>query len=124
MNQKQIIESYVNSYNNFDVDGMVEYLTSDISFQNISNGHVNLKTEGVEQFTTQAKATKQYFTKREQTIESWEFNSSKVIIEISYKAILAVEFPNGMKPGDTLNLKGSSEFTFENLKIKSITDIS
>lgn len=122
--QKQIIKNYVKSYNDFDIDGMTKNLTDNVVFENISNGKVDLRTEGIKEFTKQAESAKQYFKKRKQTIESWEFNDSKVIIKINYKAILAIDLPNGLKTGDTLELKGESEFEFENKKIKSITDKS
>ncbi|WP_299124401.1 nuclear transport factor 2 family protein [uncultured Winogradskyella sp.] len=122
--QKKIIESYVDSYNNFDINGMVKNLNDNIVFENISNSNVDLRTEGINEFKKQAKSAKQYFKQRKQTITSWNFNNSKVSISIDYKAVLAIDLPNGMKSGDTLELKGESEFEFENGKIKSISDKS
>ena len=122
--QKEIIENYVNSYNNFDINGMTNNLTNNVVFENISNGKVDLRTEGLDAFKKQAESAKQYFKERKQTIKSWEFSESKVTIEIAYKAILAIDLPNGLKEGDTLELKGISNFEFENGKIKNITDKS
>ena len=122
--QKKIIESYIDSYNNFDINGMVKNLDENIVFENISNGNVDLRTEGINEFKKQAKSAEPYFKQRKQTITSWKFNNSKVSINIGYKAILAIDLPNGMKSGDTLELKGKSEFEFENGKIKSISDKS
>ena len=122
--QKEIIENYIKSYNNFDINGMTKDLSKDVVFENISNGKVDLKTEGLVAFKEQAEAAKQYFKKRKQTIESWEISDSMIVIGISYKAILAIDLPNGLKKGDTLELKGESNFEFENGKIKRITDKS
>jgi Asp-tRNA(Asn)/Glu-tRNA(Gln) amidotransferase C subunit len=122
--QKNIIENYVKSYNEFDIEGMTENLTENVVFENISNENVDLRTEGITEFKKQAESAKQYFTQRKQTIESWKFNEPKITIEIDYKAILAFDLPNGLKKGDTLELKGKSEFEFENKKIKRITDKS
>jgi len=122
--QKQIIESYVKSYNDFDIDGMVKNLSENVVFENISNGKVNLRTEGLREFIKQAESAKHYFKQREQTVKSWEFSDSKVSIAINYEAILAIDLPNGLKTGDTLKLKGKSEFQFENGKISSIADKS
>ncbi len=83
-----------------------------------------MRTEGIGEFRKQAELAKQYFTQRKQLVESWEYIDTKVIIGIHYEAILAMDFPNGMKTGDTLKLKGKSEFDFEDGKIKSITDKS
>ncbi|NAS32254.1 nuclear transport factor 2 family protein [Flavobacteriaceae bacterium R38] len=123
-NQKQMIENYVNSYNDFDINGMLKDLSDNIVFENISNGEVDLKTEGIQEFKKQAEAAKQYFQTRKQTIASWEFNNQKVIIDIDYKAVLAIDLPNGMKSGDTLELKGKSEFEFRDRKIIIIRDKS
>ena len=120
--QKEIVENYVKSYNDFHVEGMLKDLAENIVFENISNGKVDLKTEGLEAFKEQAEAAKQYFKERKQTIESWGFHDSIVLIDISYKAILAIDLPNGLKIGDTFELKGTSKFEFENGKIKRITD--
>lgn len=122
--QKKIIENYVDSYNNFDINGMTKNMNENIVFENISNGNVDLRTEGLNEFKKQAESAKQYFKQRKQTITSWEFNNSKVSIDIDYRAILAVDLPNGMMSGDTLDLKGKSEFEFENGRIKSIADKS
>ena len=122
--QKDIIENYIKSYNDFDIAGMTKNLSKDVVFENVSNGNVELRTEGILEFKKQAESAKHYFSRRTQTIEFWEFDKSKVSVKIDYKATLAIDLPNGMKTGDTLELKGASEFTFENGKIKSITDKS
>ena len=61
---KQIVEHYVNSYNSFDVAGMLKNLDQDIIFEIMSNGVVDLRTDGIEDFRIQAEAATQYF-KRE-----------------------------------------------------------
>lgn len=122
--QKAMITNYVVSYNNFDINGMTRDLASNIVFKNISNGNEDLRIEGIDSFKDQANSATQYFTERKQTIESWKFEESKVTIEIAYKATLAMDFPNGMKKGETLEMKGTSVFEFQNMKIKSITDMS
>lgn len=123
-NQKSQITNYITSYNNFDVAGMLIDLADDVVFENVANGEINLRTEGLKDFEEQANAAKQYFTERKQTITSWDIDGAKVTIELSYRAILAIDLPNGMKAGETLEMKGISEFIFESEKIKSIKDIS
>ncbi|WP_299104128.1 nuclear transport factor 2 family protein [uncultured Tenacibaculum sp.] len=122
--KKKIIGRYIKSYNEFDVEGMVEGLAENIVFENIANESVTLRTEGIEEFVQQAKMATKYFKSRQQTVETWRFNDSNVIVEIAYKAILAIDLPNGLKKGDSLELKGISEFEFENQKIVRITDRS
>ena len=43
---------------------------------------------------------------------------------IDYKAILNMDLPNGMKKGDTLEMKGQSQFEFKNDRIVKILDVS
>ncbi|MFA0962924.1 nuclear transport factor 2 family protein [Roseivirga sp. BDSF3-8] len=121
---RKMVESYVRAYNNFDIEGMTQNLDEDMVFENISNGKVDLRTEGLEEFRQQAESAKQYFKQREQIIESWDFSGSTVRIAIQYKALLAIDLPNGLKSGDTLEIEGESEFEFVDGKIKKITDKS
>lgn len=122
--QKEIIQNYINSYNAFDINGMTKDLDEKVVFENISNEKVDLRTEGINDFRKQAESAQHFFEERKQTITSWNFNDNKVSINIDYKAILAIDLPNGLKKGDTLKLKGQSEFEFNKGKIIRITDKS
>ena len=110
MNQKSIIENYVQSYNNFDVDGMIKDLHNNVVFENISGGEVNLKLEGLEAFKKQAESAKGLFKERKQTIKSWDFQDDAITIKIDYYGILASDLPNGMKAGDELTTRGAIRF--------------
>lgn len=122
--QKKIVENYIKAYNTFDLEAMCEHLTDGLVFENVSNGIVDLRTEGLNAFKEQVATAKQYFSQRTQSIETWEFKNAKVTVAIAYTATLAMDFPNGLKTGDILELKGQSEFEFEQEKIKSIRDKS
>ena len=122
--QKRMIENYVNSYNNFDIEGMIQDLDQDIIFENYTGDTLDLKIEGLDGFIKQAESATSFFKERQQTITSWQFDNDLVRITIDYEGILAVDLPNGMKSGDTLQLKGVSEFTFKGNKISSIKDKS
>lgn len=122
--QKQMITNYVEAYNAFDVDGMLTHLHPDVHFENISADEVNLTTEGVREFAAQAEAAKAYFKKRRQTITAWSFEEDKVTINIDYFGLLAIDLPNGMKAGDTLEMQGQSTFGFSGGKIIEIIDRS
>ncbi len=123
--QKTIIQNYVEAYNNFDVEKMIENFGSTVIFENISGGVSNMRLEGIEAFKEQANQAKSYFETRKQTIVSWNMVNDTIEIELLYEATLAMDFPNGLKKGDKLNLNGKSifKFTKEN-KILSLTDIS
>jgi hypothetical protein len=123
LNQKAI-ENFISSYNAFDVKGMLKDLHRDITFENISNGEVNLTTKGIIEFKNQAELAKLYFTGREQKITAIRHNNDHIEVDIDYSAVLAIDFPNGLKAGDKLELKGKSFFRFLDNKIIEIKDIS
>lgn len=122
MNHSQLIERYIEAYNTFDIETMINTLHPNITFQNISNGEVNAETHGIEAFRTLAEQSKGLFTSRKQTITYIETNESQTRIYVAFEAILAIDLPNGLKAGETLKLQGSSEFTFCDGKIISIID--
>ncbi len=122
--QKQAIENYIHAYNAFDISGMVKDLHPNVVFENITNDEVDLTTKGIEEFKIQAEKAKQYFTERKQIIESWNFEDNQVTIDIDYEGVLAIDLPGGAMAGDTLALKGKSEFFFSDDKIIGIKDFS
>ncbi|MDO7854155.1 nuclear transport factor 2 family protein [Hymenobacter convexus] len=121
---KQLVESYIEAYNCFDVDGMLAPLREDVVFRNISNSEVTLTTTGKAAFRQQAEQATHYFSEREQRVTDWQVNDQRVEVAIDYTAVAAIEFPNGLKPGDALHLQGKSVFEIENGQIISIEDIS
>jgi ketosteroid isomerase-like protein len=121
---KQLVQVYIEAYNRFDVDEMVRHLHENVVFRNIANGEVNLTTTGKESFRQQAEQAKQYFSEREQRVTDWQIADNRVEVLIDYTAVAAMEFPNGLKPGDTLQLQGKSIFQFADGQIISIDDIS
>ena len=122
--RKNIIENYIASYNNFDIENMLKDLDENIVFRNIANGEVNLTTKGIAEFKTQAETAKNLFSRREQKITALKFGADEVETEIFYKGITAVDFPNGLKSGSTFELGGKSIFRFAGDKIIEIEDIS
>ncbi|WP_282013637.1 nuclear transport factor 2 family protein [Marinifilum flexuosum] len=121
-NLQKVIEHYIQAYNQFDVEGMLMDLHEDVVFENISEGILTLRTEGIDEFQSQAEKAMTYFNQREQMIRNWDIQLDKVVIDIEYKAVLATDLPNGMKQGDLLQISGQSEFVFEEDKIIRIVD--
>lgn len=121
---KEIIEEYIKAYNCFDIEGMLSNMDTTVKFENISNGQTTLTTNGIEELKKQAEQAKQYFKDRTQKITNFTFNNDQVEIEIDYVAILAIDFPNGLKVGDKIELKGKSIFKFKENKIIELKDIS
>ena len=122
--QKKMIEEYIHAYNQFEIESMLILLHEDIVFENFSEGICNVKTEGIDEFRLQAQDARKYFSKRQQTIKEWDIQIDKIIVEIAYEGILAIDLPNGMKAGDCVLIEGQSEFMFTDTKISKIVDRS
>lgn len=122
--REQIIAQYIAAYNSFDVEGMLKNLDENIQFENISAGEVNLSITGISAFKEQAEKAKAFFTSRKQTITAFRHDANQTEIDIDYHAVLAIDFSDTLKKGDTLNMKGKSVFNFLGSKISEITDIS
>lgn len=123
-NRERIIINYIEGYNQFDINKMVSDFDEDIIFENIQNGETNMSLIGLYAFRQQAEQAKMYFTERTQTINSFVHINDTSEIEIDYKAIIAMDFPNGLKKGQLLELSGKSIFEFSANKIISLKDIS
>lgn len=123
-NREEIIKNYIDAYNSFDVSKMIMDFSDEIVFENIQNTEVTMTLNGLDEFKAQAETAKSYFSERRQTIKSFRHEAEKSEIEIEYYGVLAMDFPNGMKEKDEINLNGKSIFEFKNNKIIRLTDIS
>ncbi|MBX0291448.1 nuclear transport factor 2 family protein [Hymenobacter sp. HSC-4F20] len=122
--RKQLVQDYIEAYNRFDVDGMLRPLHEEVVFRNVSNGEVTLTLSGKEAFCQQAQQALHYFSQREQRVTEWQLADNRAEVLLDYSAAAAIDFPNGLKAGDTLQLQGKSVFQFANGLIVSIDDIS
>ena len=122
--REKIIKNYIDGYNQFDCDKMFIDFDENVVFENIQNGELTMSLIGLLALRQQAEQAKNYFTARAQTIISFKHLGDETEIEIDYHAILGMDFPNGLKKGDELKLKGKSIFKFLNSKIIKLTDIS
>lgn len=123
INKEKIIQNYIEGYNQFDINKMIADFDESVIFENIQNGEVNLTLNGIGEFTSQAEKGKEFFSARKQTITSLIQDEITAIIDIDYYAVLAIDFPNGLKAGQELNMKGKSIFQFLDDKIVKLTDI-
>lgn len=126
MKQKEeIIKNYIEAYNRFDVDGMIEDFDEAVVFENVQNGQVTLTLTGLEQFIKQAELAKSYFTERRQSMAQINHYGNRSKVDIDYTATAAADFTNGVKKGDKLTFKGKSIFEFSEAgKIIKLTDIT
>lgn len=121
---ESLIADYIDAYNRFDVAGMTAHLSEDVVFENIQNGVVTLRTEGLEAFRQQATAALAYFSSRTQNILEMRSVGDTLEATIAYSAVAAMDFPNGIRKGERLNLTGKSVFRFENNRITHLIDAS
>ncbi|MDQ2078416.1 nuclear transport factor 2 family protein [Marinimicrobium sp. ABcell2] len=121
--RQELVETYIERYNNFDIEGMLSCLSESVLFENETAGEVDARTEGRSQFKELAEQSAQLFSARKQTITSFENVEEKLVAHIAYRAVLASDLPNGLKAGETIELTGKSEFEFTGDKISRIKDI-
>lgn len=122
--RKSIIENYIAAYNGFDVEGMLKDLDEQVVFENYSDGKLNLQIQGIEAFQKQAESAKAYFKNREQQVMNWTFADDTVEVELRYTAVLAMDFPSGLKAGEKIHMEGQSFFTFQGKRVMKIEDKS
>jgi ribosomal protein S1 len=122
--REQIISDYIDAYNNFDVEGMAANLDESVRFENLSNGVTNMSLTGLASFKEQAEQAKSLFSKRTQSVKSFTHRDDETEVRIDYYAVLATDFPNGLKKGDEFKLQGKSIFKFAGGKVIGLTDIS
>jgi hypothetical protein len=121
---KETIDRYIDAYNKFDIDAMILVLASDIRFENVSGGEINAKTSGKIEFEALARRSAQLFTSRRQKVTTTKIVGDKAFVEIEFEGVLAQDLPNGLKAGEKMVLRGTSEFVFVNGLVSSIIDRS
>jgi len=119
-----LIDRYVKAYNAFDIEGMINTVSNNIEFENISQGEVNAYSKGIHEFRELAEQGQLLFSSREQSITAMETVDEQVITHIDYRGVLATDLPNGLKEGEVLTLTGQSIFSFQEGKISRIQDVS
>jgi hypothetical protein len=122
--KQALINRYVKAYNAFDVEGMINTVSNNIEFENISQGEVNAYSKGIHEFRELAEQGQLLFSSREQSITAMETLDEQIITHIDYRGVLATDLPNGLKEGEVLTLTGQSIFSFQEGKISRIQDVS
>lgn len=122
--KKALIETYVAAYNRGDIQGMLATLAEDIHFENIQDGAITASAQGIDEFRALAERTTSLFEHREQVIEGLSEAVNTTTATIRFYGKLAIDLPNGMVEGEEIHLQGTSEFEFDNDKIRRIRDFS
>jgi hypothetical protein len=122
--RESIIYNYIAAYNAFDMQGMIKDFHPSIKFENVSNEVVDMSISGIENFKAQAESASKLFSSRKQSVRSIKHSGNNSEVEIDYVGTVAIDLPNGLKKGDTIQLKGKSVFEFEDGRIIQLKDIS
>lgn len=122
--REQLIQSYLAAYNQMNVAAMLEGLDENIKFENFSGEEKTHSLLGKQEFRRQAEEALNYFSERNQMLESFIHLEEETEVRIIYRAIAAMDFPNGIKKGQEIQLVGRSIFRFSNGKISEIRDYS
>ena len=116
MDLEQIISEYIECYNNFRIDEMLDLFATDCIFENISNSNGIIKISGKDELKSLVEKYKEIFSTKEQQIINLYTGDNHAVAEIIFKGILI----NDSK----IDLRGVSIFEIENGKIKRLADYS
>lgn len=121
---EDIISRYIQSYNDRDIEGMLDCVTEDVIFENISNASQSMRLEGREQMGEVARLSGNAFSYRRQRMINLIIGEGKAAAEIEFEGKAAVDLPNGVRAGETVKIRGASFFEFRGRLLSRIADYS
>ncbi len=121
---EDIINRYIQSYNDRDIEGMLDCVTEDVVFENISNASQSMRLEGRDQMGEVARLSGNAFSYRRQRLINLIIGEGKASAEIEFEGKAAVDLPNGVKAGETVKIRGASFFEFRGRLLSRIADYS
>lgn len=119
---KQIIEDYIQAYNDFDIDRMMINMDQTIEYEHQVNGRILQKITGFREFKDYAELVGSTYLMRELKPISWKFEGNTVKVEMEFKGEFAIDYREDLAIGDKIESKGESEFIFFQNKIIQIID--
>lgn len=119
---KQIIEEYIQAYNEMDVENMMLNMDQTIEYEQQINRRIQLKLTGFREFKDHAELSKQLVTSRKQTAKNFEFEGNAVFVEIEFEGILAKDLDLHHKKSNHFQTTSTSEFVFFQNKIIQIIE--
>jgi ketosteroid isomerase-like protein len=123
MKLPQIVESYLAAYNRKDVEALVDCVSADVVFENVSNSGQSMKIEGREAFAELASQAAAMFASRHQAVRTAVVDGDNVAIEVDWIGTPAVDL-GAMKAGAEVAMRGASFLTLSNGKLSRIVDLS
>ncbi|MCR9078684.1 MAG: nuclear transport factor 2 family protein [Henriciella sp.] len=121
---EDIINRYIQSYNDRDIEGMLDCVTEDVIFENISNASQSMRLEGRDQMGEVARLSGNAFSYRRQRMINLIIGEGKASAEIEFEGKAAVDLPNGVRAGETVKIRGASFFEFRGRLLSRIADYS
>lgn len=121
---EDIIAKYISCYNARDVDGMLEHVTEDVVFENISNTGQSMRLEGKSAMRQVVELSGNAFSYRRQRVVSLVASGQKAAAEVEFEGKAAVNLPNGTQAGETVRIRGASFFEFRGELLCRIADYS
>ena len=121
---EDIIHRYIQSYNDRDIEGMLDCVTEDVVFENISNTGQTMRLEGRDNMGEVARLSGNAFSYRRQKLSSLVIGEGKAAAEIEFEGKAAVDLPNGVKAGETIKIHGATFFEFRGRLLSRIADYS
>ena len=118
-----IIRTYVDAYNRKDVATLVNCVTDDIVFENVSNAGQSMRVEGRSAFAELAGQAAAMFSTRHQAIRTAFVDGDLVALEIDWTGTPAVDL-GPMKAGEHVALRGASFIAIDDGKFARIVDFS
>ena len=119
-----VINRYLACYNARDIDGMLDCVTEDVVFENISNTGQSMRLDGKDMMRQVAELSGNAFSYRRQRLVNIVSGGGKAAAEIEFEGKAAVDLPNGVKSGETVKIRGASFFEFRGDLLCRIADYS
>lgn len=122
MMSSKIISKYIDAYNERDIDRMLECVTADVIFENISNTGQSMSFEGREAMAEIVRLSGNAFSYRRQKLVRLIQSGDLASAEVLFEAKAAVDLPTGARAGDMIKLRGASFFELRDGLLCRIAD--
>jgi steroid delta-isomerase-like uncharacterized protein len=120
--RQALIETYIDAYNRFDIDGMLQLVSDDVRFEHHAGGDLSVATDGKADLEKLARVGAQLFSSRRQRIVEISDDGERVHATIDFHGEIAEDIPDGPGAGTIIEMQGTSEFAFSGGKISRIID--
>jgi ketosteroid isomerase-like protein len=118
-----IVSAYLDAYNRLDVDSMLDCISEDVIFENVSNSGPSLHIEGRKDFAELARQAANAFHSRRQGVRNFISTGDRVALEIDWEGTPKIDMGT-FKAGVQMHMRGASFLTIIDDKLTHIIDLS